>query len=71
MPALIIHVEIRLRRCPDGGQITLQVLGDFTLYDYNEPLEVPEALHGAFEVVVADPPYLVKPSTVLTAAAAF
>ena len=36
-----------------------QVLGDFTLYDYNEPLAVPEALHRAFEVVVADPPYLV------------
>jgi len=36
-----------------------QVLGDFSLYDYNKPLVVPEKLKGAFEVVVADPPYLV------------
>lgn len=32
--------------------------GDFTYYDYNEPLAVPTSLHGAFDVVVADPPYL-------------
>lgn len=32
--------------------------GDFTLYDYNAPLEVPAELHGAFDCVVADPPYL-------------
>ena len=32
--------------------------GDFTLYDYNAPLDVPVELHGAFDVVVADPPYL-------------
>jgi EEF1A lysine methyltransferase 1 len=32
--------------------------GDFTQYDYNAPLDVPETLHGAFAVVVADPPYL-------------
>lgn len=30
----------------------------FTFYDYNEPLELPESLSHAFEVVVADPPYL-------------
>lgn len=39
----------------------LQVLGHFTLYDYNSPLDVPDVLHGAFDVVVADPPYLVCP----------
>lgn len=37
-----------------------QVLGDFTLYDYKKPLEVPSELHGSFDVVVADPPYLVR-----------
>lgn len=36
------------------------MLGHFTLYDYNEPLAVPQELHGAFAVVVADPPYLVR-----------
>lgn len=34
--------------------------GDFTLYDYNVPLGVPRELHGAFAVVVADPPYLAE-----------
>jgi len=34
--------------------------GDFTLYDYNAPLLVPPELHGAFAVVVADPPYLAE-----------
>ncbi len=36
-----------------------QALGNFALYDYREPTAVPEDLKGAFNVVVADPPYLV------------
>lgn len=44
----------------DTPSCHFQVLGDFSLYDYNEPLVVPEELKGAFEVVVADPPYLVR-----------
>ncbi len=32
--------------------------GDFSLYDYNRPDDVAPELRGAFDVVVADPPYL-------------
>ena len=38
----------------------IQVLGDFTLYDYKKPLDIPHDLQGSFDVVVADPPYLVS-----------
>lgn len=41
----------------------VQALGNFSLYDYREPQAVPEELKGAFNVVVADPPYLVSSST--------
>lgn len=34
--------------------------GDFTFYDYNRPEELPPALKHAYQVVVADPPYLVS-----------
>ncbi|CAN0879169.1 EEF1A lysine methyltransferase 1 [Linum grandiflorum] len=34
--------------------------GDFTLYDYNKPEELPAELKQSFSVVVADPPYLSK-----------
>ena len=54
MLPITMHDESRPKQVWDA-----QVLGDFTLYDYNEPLAVPEALHQAVEVVVADPPYLV------------
>lgn len=33
---------------------------DFTFYDYNQPEELPSELKHAFQVVVADPPYLVR-----------
>ncbi|XP_058084649.1 uncharacterized protein LOC131232441 [Magnolia sinica] len=33
---------------------------DFTFYDYNHPEELPPALRHAYQVVVADPPYLSK-----------
>ncbi|KAF2289564.1 hypothetical protein GH714_037164 [Hevea brasiliensis] len=33
---------------------------DYTFYDYNEPEELPSELKQAFQVVVADPPYLSK-----------
>lgn len=33
-------------------------MGDFTLYDYKKPLDLPAELQGSFNVVVADPPYL-------------
>ncbi|XP_008789879.1 EEF1A lysine methyltransferase 1 [Phoenix dactylifera] len=33
---------------------------DFTFYDYNQPEELPSALKHAYQVVVADPPYLSK-----------
>lgn len=37
-----------------------EVLEDFVLYDYKHPLELPDNLKGAFDAVVADPPYLVQ-----------
>ena len=39
-----------------------QALGCFSQYDYCEPRDIPLELHGAFDVVVADPPYLVRAS---------
>ncbi|KDP21921.1 hypothetical protein JCGZ_03059 [Jatropha curcas] len=33
---------------------------DFTFYDYNQPEDLPNELKQAFQVVVADPPYLSK-----------
>lgn len=33
---------------------------DFTFYDYNQPEELPSALKHAYQVIVADPPYLVR-----------
>ena len=35
-------------------------LGSFVHYDYAKPLALPDELKGAFDVVVADPPYLVS-----------
>ncbi|KAL9249998.1 EEF1A lysine methyltransferase 1-like protein [Drosera capensis] len=31
---------------------------DFMFYDYNQPIELPQELQLAYQVVVADPPYL-------------
>ena len=39
-----------------------QVLGNFSLYDYKLPLDLSPELHHSFQVVVADPPYLVCPA---------
>lgn len=33
---------------------------EFTYYDYNEPEELPSSLKHACQIVVADPPYLVR-----------
>lgn len=33
---------------------------EFTFYDYNEPEELPMELKHNFQIVVADPPYLVR-----------
>ncbi|KAM7264622.1 hypothetical protein ACFE04_002305 [Oxalis oulophora] len=33
---------------------------DFTYYDYNEPEVLPENMKHAFQVIIADPPYLSK-----------
>ncbi|XP_068667084.1 uncharacterized protein [Aristolochia californica] len=33
---------------------------DFTFYDYNHPEELPEAMKHAYQIIVADPPYLSK-----------
>ena len=41
--------------------------GDFSFYDYNEPQSIPDALRGAFDVVVADPPYLAEECLAKTA----
>ena len=56
-----------LRACCPGLRAQLleydprfQALGCFTQYDYREPRAVAPELHGAFDVVVADPPYLVR-----------
>lgn len=38
----------------------VQALGNFSLYDYRKPHAVPDELKGAFHVIVADPPYLVR-----------
>ncbi|PWA39064.1 nucleic acid binding,methyltransferase [Artemisia annua] len=32
--------------------------GEFTYYDYNEPLELPSSMKHSFRIIVADPPYL-------------
>ena len=32
---------------------------DFTVYDYNLPDELPQAMKHAYQIIVADPPYLV------------
>lgn len=37
-----------------------EVLGNFSLYDYREPLKVEPPLRHGFSVVVADPPYLAE-----------
>jgi hypothetical protein len=31
---------------------------DFVPYDYNQPLDLPPEFEGAFDIVVADPPFL-------------
>ncbi|XAR64819.1 hypothetical protein NMG60_11008672 [Bertholletia excelsa] len=33
---------------------------EFTFYDYNQPEELPSSLKTAYQIVVADPPYLSK-----------
>lgn len=33
---------------------------EFTFYDYNQPEELPSSLKHAYQIVVADPPYLVR-----------
>ncbi len=33
---------------------------DFTFYDYNQPLDLPQQHAQGFDTVVADPPYLVS-----------
>ncbi|XP_022657613.1 EEF1A lysine methyltransferase 1-like isoform X1 [Varroa destructor] len=33
---------------------------DFVFYDYNDPLAIPDTLKGAFDVVIADPPFLAE-----------
>lgn len=33
---------------------------DFTFYDYNQPEELPLELKHGFNVLIADPPYLVR-----------
>jgi len=38
-----------------------EALGSFSLYDYREPRSIAPELHHAFDIVVADPPYLVHP----------
>lgn len=35
---------------------------DFTFYDYNQPEDLPLELKHGFDIVVADPPYLVSSS---------
>ena len=31
---------------------------DFVMYDYNEPLKLDPGMKGAFDLVIADPPFL-------------
>lgn len=33
---------------------------EFTFYDYNQPEELPSSMKNAYQIVVADPPYLSK-----------
>ena len=38
-----------------------QVFGDdFVMYDYNEPLKLDSSFKEAFDLVIADPPFLVE-----------
>ena len=49
--------------CRQSSRILLcavQALGNFSLYDYRKPHAVPDEVKGVFNVVVADPPYLVS-----------
>jgi hypothetical protein len=41
--------------------------GDFVLYDYNSPLDIPHHFAGNFSVVVADPPFLSEECLMKTA----
>ncbi|THG22996.1 hypothetical protein TEA_010295 [Camellia sinensis var. sinensis] len=34
--------------------------GEFTFYDYNQPEQLPSSLKNAYQIIVADPPYLSK-----------
>lgn len=62
-PSLFRHIR---KHYPDVSahlfeiDTRFEVLGDFSLYDYNEPLAVPPHLQHHFSVVVADPPYLAE-----------
>ena len=31
---------------------------DYVFYDYKEPLNIPETLENAFDLIIADPPFL-------------
>ena len=33
---------------------------DFTFYDYNLPEDLPQEMKHGYQIVVADPPYLVR-----------
>lgn len=54
-PSISVHLLEFDRRFEQYG-------ADFTFYDYNQPYELPSAMHHAYQVVIADPPYLVSTS---------
>ncbi|CAA7403956.1 unnamed protein product [Spirodela intermedia] len=50
-PSIAVHLLEFDRRFEQYG-------ADFTFYDYNKPYELPSVMRHAYQVVIADPPYL-------------
>ncbi|CAA6667136.1 unnamed protein product [Spirodela intermedia] len=50
-PSIAVHLLEFDRRFEQYG-------ADFTFYDYNQPYELPSVMRHAYQVVIADPPYL-------------
>ncbi|XP_056159518.1 uncharacterized protein LOC130135132 [Syzygium oleosum] len=50
-------VSVQLLECDKRFE---QYESDFPFYDYNQPGELPTEMKHAYQVIVADPPYLVR-----------
>ena len=54
-PGISVHLLEFDRRFEQYGS-------DFTFYDYNQPIELPSSMQHSYQIVIADPPYLVNSS---------